>query len=114
MFDAMFGQQGCSKATVVALAVSVMGGQLSVALVDAGQQVRGTHVESRHDPGGCSRHHDHAACSQLLSSVWDSPDTGQGYVPLRVSPTAPAVPPIHIPPVQRYSPLSPRAPPLNA
>lgn len=49
---------------------------LTLSVVDAGEKMTATHVESHHEPGQCFYHHDHAACVQLLRNAGEPAASG--------------------------------------
>ncbi|MFQ5690599.1 MAG: hypothetical protein ACE5HQ_10040, partial [Gemmatimonadota bacterium] len=48
------------------IAVLAAGLPLTLSLVDAGEEMTATRVESHHDSGQCFYRHDHTACVQFL------------------------------------------------
>lgn len=99
------------RLTALLLAVFALGTPLSGSLLDAREAPTRPRAESRHDPGRCSWHHDHAACVQLAHSV-ALPVPGGSALPLR-----PPMPRVTVssdstsPPATDTPTYRPRAPP---
>ncbi|MFQ5679540.1 MAG: hypothetical protein ACE5HP_08770 [Gemmatimonadota bacterium] len=107
----MIGQPAHRRALAAWIGVLTATLPLAIPFMDAGEEMPATRVESHHDPGRCFRHHDHAACAQLLRSFAE-PAVGKPEIPERplratVVPRPAATRPLST----LFSPLGARAPP---